>query len=324
MSPMKIKFDANQQFQLDAIQAVVDVFDGQPRAGGQFEIRLGGARSDQLMGLGVGNQLMLDEQTILENVRRVQQRNGIPQAEKLEGMNFSVEMETGTGKTYVYLRTIFELNKQYGFKKFIIVVPSVAIREGVQKSIEMTVDHFRDLYGNEPIDAWVYDSRQVSKLRQFGWSNQLQVLIINIDAFNKPENNVIHNDSDRLSGHRPIEFIQATNPIVILDEPQNMESEKAKAAIESLNPLCTLRYSATHRNVYNLLYRLDPVKAYDLRLVKRIEVDSVLEEPDFNKPYIHVKSIRATSSKITARLEIDVQTPSAPKRDQGGVRCQLR
>jgi len=314
MNPMKIKFDANQRFQLDPIQAVVDVFDGQPRAEGQFEIRLSKERSDQLMGLGVGNQLMLDEQTILENARRVQQRNGIPQTEKLEGMNFSVEMETGTGKTYVYLRTIFELNKQYGFKKFIIVVPSVAIREGVQKSIEMTADHFRNLYRNEPIEAWVYESKQVSKLRQFGWSNQLQVLIINIDAFNKKENNVIHNDSDRLSGHRPIEFIQATNPIVILDEPQNMESEKAKAAIESLNPLCTLRYSATHRNLYNLLYKLDPVKAYDLRLVKRIEVDSVLEEPDFNKPYIYVKSIRATSSKITAKLEIDVQTPNGPKR----------
>lgn len=311
---MKIKFDANQQFQLDAIQAVLDVFDGQPHAQGQFEIRLDGVRSDQLMGLGVGNQLMLDEQTILENVRRAQQRNGILQTEKLEGMNFSVEMETGTGKTYVYLRAIFELNKQYGFKKFIIVVPSIAIREGVQKSIEMTTDHFRDLYGNEPIDAWVYDSKHVPNLRQFGWSNQLQVLIINIDAFNKKENNVIHNDSDWLSGHRPIEFIQATNPIVILDEPQNMESEKAKAAIESLNPFCTLRYSATHRNLYNLLYRLDPVKAYDLRFVKRIEVDSVLEEPDFNKPYIYVKSIRATASKITAKLEIDVQGPSGPKR----------
>jgi len=206
MSPMKIKFDANQQFQLDAIQAVVDVFDGQPRAEGQFEIRLGGARSDQLMGLGVGNQLMLDEQTILENVRCVQQRNGIPQTEKLEGMNFSVEMETGTGKTYVYLRTIFELNKQYGFKKFIIVVPSVAIREGVQKSIEMTVDHFRDLYGNEPIDAWVYDSKQVSKLRQFGWSNQLQVLIINIDAFNKGSSReCVHRWRERQTTHAVVE-----------------------------------------------------------------------------------------------------------------------
>ena len=135
------------------------------------------------------------------------------------------------------------------------------------------------------------------RLRQFAASTTLQILVINIDAFNKQTNNVIHKENDQLSGRKPIEFIQAARPIVVLDEPQNMESEQAQAAIESLNPLCTLRYSATHRNPYNLLYRLDPVKAYDLRLVKRIEVDSVLDDADFNQPYIHVKSITATKSK---------------------------
>jgi len=321
---MKIKFDSNQEFQLDAIRAVVDVFDGQPLAQGEFEIRLAAAGGEFLSEFGVGNLLTLEDGRLLHNVRIVQDRNALFPNKKLEGRNFSVEMETGTGKTYVYLRTIYELRKQYGFKKFIIVVPSVAIREGVQKNIELTADHFRDLYGNEPIDCWVYDSKQVSRLRQFAGSNQLQVLIINIDAFNKKTNNVIHRENDRLSGRKSIEFIQAANPIVIVDEPQNMETAPARAAIDSLNPLCTLRYSATHRNLYNQLYRLDPVKAYDLKLVKRIEVDSILEEEDFNKPYIRVKSIRATKSKITASLEIDVQEVHGPRRktisvSRGGV-----
>ncbi len=311
---MKIKFDGNQDFQLDAIRSVVDVFDGQPLARGDFEIRLEVAGGEFLSEFGVGNLLTVGDGRFLENVRSVQERNGLVPNDKLEGKNFSVEMETGTGKTYVYLRTIYELRKEYGFKKFIIVVPSVAIREGVQKNIEITREHFRDLYDNEPIDCWVYDSRQVSRLRQFAGSNQLQVLIINIDSFNKKANNVIHRENDRLSGRRPIEFIQATNPIVIIDEPQNMETVQARRAIESLNPLCTLRYSATHRNLYNQLYRLDPVKAYDLKLVKRIEVDSVLEEEDFNKPYIRVVSIKAAKSRITARLEIDVRESSGPRR----------
>ncbi|MFA5516682.1 MAG: hypothetical protein WDA20_10385, partial [Desulfuromonadales bacterium] len=180
------------------------------------------------------------------------------------------------------------------------------------------------LYGPVTPDSWVYDSRQISKLRPFAQSNSLQILILNIDAFNKQANNVIHKENDRLSGYRPIEFIQAARPIVIMDEPQNMESEQAKTAIASLNPLCTLRYSATHRNLYNLLYRLDPVRAYDLKLVKRIEVDSVLDDSDFNQPYIHVQSITATTAKITAKLLIDVNEKNLPKRksitlSSGGV-----
>jgi len=311
---MKIKFDSHQDFQLEALEATLDVFDGQALAQGQFEIQLAATSQDLFTELGIGNRLQIDDVRLLANVQRVQARLGITPAMELEGRNFSVEMETGTGKTYVYLRSIFELRQRYGFAKFIIVVPSVAIREGVQKSIELTQDHFAGIYGNVPVDAWVYDSKQVSRLRQFSTSNQLQILIINIDAFNKAENNVIHRENDRLSGRKPIEFIQATAPIVILDEPQNMESEQAKAAIASLNPLCTLRYSATHRNLYNLLYRLDPVRAYDLKLVKRIEVDSVLDEADFNKPFVHVKSISATKTKITAKLEIDVHAKHGPQR----------
>lgn len=314
---MKIQFESNQQFQLDAIQAVLDVFDGQPLAQGEYEIRFDTAGGEIVSHLGVGNRLTLDATMILANVQTVQKHNDIKQvADSLDtnGMNFSVEMETGTGKTYVYLRTIYELNKTYGFKKFVVVVPSVAIREGVLKNIELTRDHLRAIYGNVPVDYWVYDSKQVSRVRGFANSNQLQILIINIDSFNKKENNVIHQDRDQTLGRKPIEFLQATFPIVVVDEPQNMESDLARAAIASLNPLCTLRYSATHRFAYNLLYRLDPVKAYDLRLVKRIEVDAVLDDADFNKPFIELKSVTATKTKITAKLVIDVGSDDGPRR----------
>ncbi len=270
---MKIKFDQHQQYQLEAISAVTDVFIGQPPAASAHEITFDAAPGELPTELGIGNRLLLSDAALLANVQAVQQRNGLDVSDELDGRNFSVEMETGTGKSYVYLRTIFELNARYGWKKFIIVVPSVAIREGIMQTISLTHEHLAALYTSVPHDAWVYESAQVSRLRSFATSTQLQILIINIQAFDKKDIAVIHRDNDRLAGRRPIEFIQATSPIVIMDEPQNMESPTAKEAIASLNPACTLRYSATHRNSYNLLYRLDPVKAYDLRLVKRIEVE---------------------------------------------------
>ena len=222
-------------------------------------------------------------------------------------------METGTGKTYVYLRTLFELNARYGWKKFIIVVPSVAIREGVLNAIELTKEHFRSLYGGVPLDYWVYDSSQVSKLRQFSASNQMQLMVMNIQAFDK-SSTIMQSKRDQMSSRKPIEFIQHARPVVVLDEPQNLATELRTKAVESLNPLCTLRYSATHKDYFNLIYRLDPVKAYDLRLVKRIEVDSVVDGGDFNQPYIAVKSITATKTRIAAKLEIDVEGASECKR----------
>ncbi len=320
---MKIQFDSQQQYQLDAINAVVDVFDGQPLAQGQFDLALGfgGAMTE----MGFGNQLELSPEEILVNVQTIQERNEIEPVETGEekplqhSMNFSVEMETGTGKTYVYLRTIHELNARYGFTKFIIVVPGVPIREGVLNTLKITKEHFQYLYGNQPFDSWVYNSKRVSNLRQFANSNQLQILVINIDAFNKKDISIIHKELDGLSGHRPIEFIQATNPIVILDEPQNMESDKSKEAIASLNPLCALRYSATHKNLYNLVYKLDPVKAYDMKLVKQITVTSALEENSFNQPYVHLESIKATKTKITAKLTIDVQKQNSITRTSVSV-----
>lgn len=316
---MKIKFDSNQTYQREAIDAVLELFEGQSLRGGAFEFPLPSESS--LIGfseLGFGNQLAIDETTLHRNLKSVQQKNELPVSTANEfmqsGMNFSIEMETGTGKTYVYLRTIFELYQRYGLTKFIIVVPSVAIREGVITSLRLMKEHFQTIFGNVALDSWVYDSKQYSKLRQFAQSNTLQILVMNIDAFNKKDVAVIHQEKDQLSGRRPIEFVQAAYPIVVMDEPQNMETTTARKAIDSLNPLCTLRYSATHRNAYNLIYKLDPVKAYDLKLVKRIEVSSVLDDPDFNQPFIQIQAISATKTKVTAKVMIDVNEKAGPKR----------
>jgi len=310
---VKIKFDSNQDFQLDAICSVVDVFAGQPLTRASLTWQTDAIGGELLTEMGIGNSLALSDEAILKNVQTIQAGNELEVATELQGMNFSVEMETGTGKTYVYLRTLFELNARYGWKKFIVVVPSVAIREGVLNAIELTKEHFQSLYGNVPLDYWVYDSAQVSKLRQFSASNQMQLMVMNIQAFDK-SSTIIQNTKDQMSGRKPIEFIQHSRPVVVVDEPQNMATELRTKAIESLNPLCTLRYSATHKDYFNLMYRLDPVKAYDLRLVKRIEVDSVVDGGDFNQPYIAVKTITATKTRIAAKLEIDVQGASDCKR----------
>src|SRR5258708_527438 len=288
--------------------------------------------------LGVGNRLFLAEDSLLSNTRTVQAHNEIEVATPtgpLEGWelfdgpanaprvcpHFSVEMETGTGKTYVYLRTVFELSRRYGFKKFIIVVPSVAIREGVLKNIEITAEHFRALYDNRPFEHFVYDASRVNRLRQFATGNTLQLLVINIDAFRKnftgteaeQKSNVIYKESDKLSGRQPIEFVQAARPIVIIDEPQSVDStDKAQEAIKALNPLCTLRYSATHKNPYNLVYRLDPVRAFELRLVKQIVVASAAETDGANDAFIRIESIVYQPS-IRAKVRIHVQGPDGPK-----------
>lgn len=326
---MKLKFDPSLQYQHDAVNAVVGVFEGQPldqtgamtlrslQSGGLFQTEL-----------GMGNRFTLPDDEILGNVHRIQVANDIEKVEALQGREFSIEMETGTGKTYVYLRTIFELNKTYGFKKFIVVVPSVAIREGVLKSVDMMKEHFQTLYDKVPFDHFVYDSKRLGKVRQFATSNQIQIMIINIQSFQKDvadkdlaemtddelkKLNVINRESDRMSGRRPIEFIQAATPIVIIDEPQSVDSaEKSRGAIRNLNPLVTLRYSATHKSPYNLLYKLDPIKAYDLRLVKRIEVASVRSGESFNDAYVNLIAIDNTNG-LRARIEIHKEGSSGPK-----------
>ena len=314
---MKLHFDSNQSYQWDAIKSITDIFEGQPLSSGNFEF------TQSLSGMlftenGFGNRLdfsRLDQ--LAENIQRIQSRNGLTVSSKeqivFNGWNFSVEMETGTGKTYVYLKSIYELNKLYGFKKFVIVVPSVAIRVGVLKNLQITHDHFQSLYDKTAITFDVYDSKKVSNLRGFSSGNAIQVLVINIDSFAKDEN-IINKPNDKLTGKRPVEFIQSTKPIVIVDEPQNMETEIRKQAIENLNPLCTLRYSATHTNLYNLMYSLNPVKAYDLGLVKQIEVDSVMSENDFNDSFIQLESVNRTGNSISAKIKIDTTSATGIKR----------
>ena len=308
---MKLTFEPNLEYQQQAVGAVVGLFEGQTLEDSDYRY---GMREDGRLDFnidGIGNHLTLTDEQILANLQKVQARNEVAVSESLDGMHFSVEMETGTGKTYVYLRTIYELNSKYGFKKFVIVVPSVPIREGVLKNLQITHDHFQTLYDNTPVNYEVYDRSRISQLRGFAASDNIEILVINIDAFAKDEN-VINKPNE--NGQEPIKFIQSTRPIVIVDEPQNMESEKRSAAIANLNPLCTLRYSATHRNRYNLIYSLNPVKAYDMGLVKQIEVDSVLEENSQNGAFVELTAITATKTKITAKVTIDVNDRDGVKR----------
>ncbi|MFT9850214.1 restriction endonuclease [Aneurinibacillus sp. REN35] len=322
---MEIKFVDDQHHQLEAIKSVLELFKGQPNTQYHFQLSLPGQQT--LEGsLGRANQLVLSDEALLENVRNVQQDNKInvtaQSVEDIQSYDFSIEMETGTGKTYVYLRTIIELHQKYGFSKFIIVVPSVAIREGVQKSLELMRDHFKKIYDNVQYDSYIYDSKKLTMLRQFAQSNTLQIMIMNLDSFNR-EANIINRPSEDMGGLEPIKFIQQTQPIIIMDEPQNMENENSKLAIKSLNPLVKLRYSATHKNTYQLLYRLDPVKAYDLKLVKRIGVTSVVSEEDFNKPYIELKETKANKTTVSAQLIIDqLQKDGSVKRKKISVKSK--
>ncbi|EMT45810.1 type III restriction-modification system endonuclease [Anoxybacillus flavithermus] len=316
---MKLKFRGDLTYQKQAIDSVVQIFNGQELSQSNFTVSYGPNAGMIQTALGIGNRLDVTSDEILKNVQDVQLNNGLPRSEKLDGMNFTIEMETGTGKTYVYLRTIYELNKHYGFTKFVIVVPSVAIREGVYKSLQITRDHFNELYDNKPLEYFIYDSQKLDRVRNFATTTTIQVMIINIDAFRKsfdnPEKedkaNVIHRPNDRLNGYRPIDFIRQTNPIVIIDEPQSVDTTpKSKEAIASLDPLCTLRYSATHVDKYNMIYRLDAVDAYHQKLVKRIEVMSVRSEPSFNVPYIKLVDVKERK----ATIELDVETRGKVKR----------
>ena len=316
---MKLKFDKNLEYQQQAIASVVDLFRGQTPMQTNFTVS---AYSGQI-GIfdtknGIGNRLELDEEEILKNLQEIQLRNGLPQTKVLKagGYDFDIEMETGTGKTYVYLRTIFELHKNYGFSKFIIVVPSIAIKEGVYKSLEITKEHFKELYDNTIYNYFVYDSNKLEQVRSFAVSDNIEIMVINIDAFRKSftdptkesKANIIHRANDRLNGMKPIELIQETRPIVIIDEPQSVDTTpKAKEAIKSLNPLCTLRYSATHVEKHNLIYRLDAVDSYNLGLVKQIEVAGFTTKDYHNNAYLKLLSVDNKKSPITAKIEMDVK-----------------
>ena len=341
---MKLKFDSQLEYQNDAVASVTDLFEGLPSERDGYSVELG---TERLLGaehteLGIGNRLKLSDEQLLANLQTVQARNNVPKSRALveEGgpysfPNFSVEMETGTGKTYVYLRTVFELNKLYGFRKFIVVVPSVAIREGVTTSIKLMRDHFRGLYDNAAFDSFVYNSKDLSRVRQFAVNNEIQIMVINVQAFQKDVGdgddyskltdeqrkklNVIHQERDQMLGRRPIDFVRATNPVVIIDEPQSVDTtEKSQRAIRSLNPLVALRYSATHVHPYNLLYQLDPIRAYDLRLVKQIEVVDASPSQDFNRTMVRLDWIGYPGKAKTPQAKVTIfeDTPNGPREKQ--------
>lgn len=301
---MKLKFKS-QDFQTQAVNAVVDLFSGQEKTKSTFSV-VDERQTSLLPEMGQGNDLYIDQETLTANMHTVQKRNNLPLTPSAVDCQFCIEMETGTGKTYVYTKTIFELNRKYGFTKFVIVVPSVAIREGVYKSFEITKEHFGLQYDNVPCRYFIYNSAKLSDVRQFATSSNIEVMIINIDAFKKAEN-IINQAQDRLNGETAMGFIQNTHPIVIIDEPQSVDNTpKAKEAIATLNPLCVLRYSATHREKINLLYRLTPVDAYQMGLVKQIAVSSNQIAGGFNQAYVRLLSV-SNDKGFKARVELDVK-----------------
>ena len=342
MSQLEFKYAADQQYQLDAINAVCNLFRGQEflksrfTVGGGFGIpeyeqpEISGFVHPYQPGFGIDNRigyangLHLSARQLEENLHTVQEDNNLPRThDTTDGRlrDFTIEMETGTGKTYVYTRTIYELNKRYGLTKFVIVVPSVAIREGVEKSFESTSSHFKQLYDNTPLDYFVYDSGKLGNVTNFAVSSSIQVMIINIGAFNKElasdekkgVTNIFHRPSEKLvGGHSPQELVSSCKPIVIIDEPQSVDNtEKAQHAIDTLNPLFVLRYSATHRRKLNTVYQLGPVEAFQQHLVKGIVVDSVQSGSDLNGAYVRLESVDG-SSGYSAKLTIDM------RQDRGG------
>ena len=324
---MKLHFEPNLDFQLQAIEAVCDLFRGQEVCRTEFTVtreapghqaHLAFAEND----LGIGNRLTLLDDEILKNLKDIQLRNGLPPSDSLDSGDFTVEMETGTGKTYVYLRAIFELNKRYGFNKFVIIVPSIAIKEGVYKSLQITDDHFRALYSGTPFEYFLYDSTKLGQVRNFATSPQIQIMVVTVGAINKKDINNLYKDSEKTGGEKPIDLIRATRPILIVDEPQSVDgglAGRGKEALGAMNPLCTLRYSATHADRHHMVYRLDAVDAYQRKLVKQIEVASPTVEAAHNKPYVRLVSTSNRRGVISARIELDVETSSGVRRRQVNV-----
>ena len=314
---MKLQFK-HQKFQADAAKAVVDVFVGQPyltpsymmdRGEGHYQMSV----TDKEDFTGWGNQKIVPELSdglILENLQKVQRDNQIKPSDKLEGkFNLTIEMETGVGKTYTYIKTMYELNKHYGWSKFIVVVPSVAIREGVYKSFQVTQEHFAEEYGKK-VRFFIYNSSQLTEIDRFASDNSINVMIINSQAFNAKGKDArrIHMKLDEFRSRRPIDIIAKTNPILIIDEPQSVEGKQTKENLKQFNPLMTLRYSATHKSdsIYNMVYRLDAMEAYNKRLVKKIAVKGITESGSTaTESYVYLESINLSKAAPTATIQFD-------------------
>jgi len=329
---MKLQFESHIDYQDAAIEAVADLFRGQeicrteftvtrqPMILGQSELALGGVGFVQgelglaQNALGIGNRRTLFDEDFLANLNAIQIRNGLRPSSALASVDFTVEMETGTGKTYVYLRTVFELNRRYGFTKFVIVVPSVAIKEGVYKTLQITEEHLRGEFANVPFSKgnnyFVYDSSRLGQVRNFATSPNIQVMIVTVGAINKKDVNNIYGKgaNEQTGGEKPIDLMRATRPILIVDEPQSVDGGlqgSGKQALDAMNPLCTLRYSATHADQHHMVYRLDAIDAYERKLVKQIEVASLQVENAHNKRYVRLVGTSNKRGVIGARVELD-------------------
>jgi len=318
---MKLHFEPNLDYQLAAVEAVCDLFRGQELCRTEFTVTPSDARQIAVPEVesdrGIGNRLTLLDEDLLKNLQDIQLRGGLPIDPVLRSGDFTVEMETGTGKTYVYLRTIFELNKRYGFTKFVIVVPSIAIKEGVYKTLQITEEHFRSLYAGVPFDYFIYDSKKLGQVRNFATSPHIQIMVVTVGAINKKDVNNLYKDSEKTGGEKPIDLIRATRPILIVDEPQSVDGGlkgKGKQALDAMQPLCTLRYSATHVHKHHMVYRLDAVDAYERKLVKQIEVASATVEAAHNRPYVRLLQVQNKRGVVSARVELDVQTTSGVRR----------
>ncbi len=338
---MKLHFEPNLDYQIQAIEAVCDLFHGQETCRTEFTVTRDAASGQRSLledDLGIGNRLTLLDDELLANLHAIQLRHGLAPSASLASGDFTVEMETGTGKTYVYLRTIFELNKRYGFTKFVIVVPSVAIKEGVYHTIETAAEHLKGLYAGAPFDFFIYDSAKLGQVRNFATSPQIQIMVMTVGAINKfgdeqqaqaeeadeaarreKSKNVMYRPSEKTGGEKPVDLIRATRPILIVDEPQSVEGGldgKGKKAMERMNPLCNLRYSATPKHAHHRVFKLDAVDAYERMLVKQIEVAAASVEGGHNKAYVKLLSVSSKRGVISAKVELDMQTASGVTRKE--------
>ena len=314
---MKLQFK-HQKFQADAAKAVVDVFAGQPYLTPTYMIDRGSETrltdTDEEF-TGWANQKLipaLTDEMILERIRKIQRANQIKPSDKLEGRyNLTIEMETGVGKTYTYIKTMYELNKAYGWSKFIVVVPSVAIREGVYKSFQITQEHFAEEYGKK-IRFFIYNSARLTEIDRFASDSNINVMIINSQAFNAKGKDArrIYMKLDEFRSRRPIDIIAKTNPVLIIDEPQSVEGKQTKERLKEFKPILTLRYSATHKSdsIYNMIYRLDALEAYNKKLVKKIAVKGISASGTTGtEGFVFLESINVSGANPTATIRFDVK-----------------
>ncbi|EEW8595519.1 restriction endonuclease subunit R [Escherichia coli] len=312
---MRLHFESDLTYQQNAITSVCDLFEGQEKWESEMTVLApaqGALSFEGATGSMPVNPQIPEDDVLLKNLNNVQLKNQLPPSPVLDSHDFTVEMETGTGKTYVYLRTMLELNKRYGMSKFIIVVPSVAIKEGVYKTLQITEEHFKSLYAGVPYEYYLYDSAKPADVRNFATSSVMQIMVMTVGAINKKDVNKLYQSSEKTTVDdldKPIDLIRATRPIIIVDEPQSVDgglNGAGKTALDAMHPMFTLRYSATHVHKHHMVYRLDAIDAYNQKLVKQIEVAGLEVQNASNSPYVKLVSINSKKNSISATVIVDI------------------